>query len=100
MGLLYNVTAFMRPGQPITVKVSDPNRSGAEHSPWKLTIKIGPGGEDTIDIHTDIENAARLRDALTEALEALSAPAEPKVYRCACCTYPAYSAAPISGHTY
>lgn len=69
MGLLYNVTAFMRPGQPIAVKAKDPNRSGADQSPWPITIKIGPGGEDTIDIHTDIENATRLRDALTAALE-------------------------------
>ena len=65
MGLLYNVSAFMRAGQPIKVTAK---RTDA-YSPWPLTIKIGPGGEDTIDIHTDIKNATRLRDALTAALE-------------------------------
>lgn len=63
MGLLYNVSAFMRPGQPLKVKVKD-NRD----KDWPVMIQLGPGGEDTIDIYANIENATRLRDALTAAL--------------------------------
>lgn len=65
MGLLYNVTAFLRGGQPIDVKVKP--ATGAE--PWPVRIKIGPGGEDTIDVFAGVLDATRLRDALTEALE-------------------------------
>ncbi len=62
--LLYNVSAFMRSGQPIEVSIDRSRRSDT----WPVLIKIGPGGEDTIDIHADVENATRLRDALTDAL--------------------------------
>lgn len=97
MGLLYNVTAFMRPGQPIEVK-SKPSSAGGDR--WPILIKIGPGGEDTIDIHTDIENATRLRDALTAALAAAAEPAEAKIFRCTCCTFPQIGPERMVGHAY
>ena len=64
MGLLYNVSAFMRPGQEIEVK----SKPATSAEPWPVRIKIGPGGEDTIDIFAGVLDATRLRDALTAAL--------------------------------
>ncbi len=63
--LLRNVTGFMRPDQPLTVRVQGANL----RSSWPVHIEIGPGGDDTIDLYASLENARRLRDALTQALD-------------------------------
>lgn len=62
--LLYNVTAFMRKDQPLSVDY----RPGPDVS-WPIHLQIGPGGDDTIDVFASVADATRLRDALSAQID-------------------------------